>query len=140
MKVPSLRRLFNTDFPAEYKALVDQLAEVLNINLEVLYEALNRKLTIDENFQATVKELDITVGTDGRPTSSTTFKLSSGSAKIQEVRVGQYTNVSNSALFPTSGVSISWNQDGETLSINHITGIAPTSGNATWRIRLIAQA
>ena len=49
MKLPLFRRLFKTDFKQEFQELVDQLSVSINVGIENLYDALNRKLSLRDN-------------------------------------------------------------------------------------------
>jgi len=137
MKLPNFRRIITTDFSSEYQSLVDQLSVTINQGLEVLYSALNKRLTFDDNFQATVKDLDVVVNASGIPKVKTSFKQDSQveTLQVKGLLVVSVRNLTNSAGYPTSGVTISWTQTNDGVSIDHITGLIPDN---TYRLRVIS--
>ena len=50
MKLPSFRRILEQDYKPDDQDLVKTLASSLNYGIEVLYDALNGKLTFRDNI------------------------------------------------------------------------------------------
>lgn len=121
-KIPSYKRLYEQDFPEDQQELVAQLAVTLNSGIEVLYEQLNGKLVLGENLAAFTKELTVTVGPTGLPTSKTFIRKTS-SDRIQGISIIRADNLSNSNVYPTSGVFASFTETTDSIVINHLTGL-----------------
>lgn len=121
-KIPSYKRLYEQDFPEDQQELVAQLAVTLNSGIEVLYEQLNGKLVMGENLAAYAKEILVTVGANGVPTGKTAIKKTT-TDRIQGISVIRADNLTNSSVYPTSGVFITFTETTESIIINHITGL-----------------
>lgn len=134
MKLPLFRRLFRTDFKQEFQELVDQLSVSINVGIENLYDALNRKLSLRDNILCTVKELDITANPDGSPVTTSIIQLDI-SGRIDGVIVISAVNITDSGVYPTSGVFVSWTQTQNGVLINNITGLPP---GQKFRVKLVA--
>lgn len=124
MKLPSFRRLFSSDFPAQFKQLIDTLSVSLNNGIEVLYEALNNQITLRDNISCTVKDITLAVNANGVPTQNSSIKLNTTN-KVEGCVVISAINQTNSATYPSSGVFISFTQNSNTLIINNIAGLQP---------------
>ena len=121
MLIPTLKRLFTTDFPAKYQELVEQLSYIVNTNEDVLFQALNNNLTLKDNLYSQVVTLTVTVDSTGKPISTTSFTSSLqtailGTLVLNAVSVG-------STVYPTSGIFCSFTQNGSSVIINNITGL-----------------
>lgn len=132
--LPSFRRIVEQDYPQEDQELVRLLASSLNYGIEVLYSLLNGKLTIKDNLASTIKEIDVKVGTNGVPLTNTVIKKTSND-KIEGLIVVRANNLTNSSVYPSSGVTISYTETTDTIIINHITGL---QANNIYRINVIA--
>lgn len=133
MKLPNLRRLWSPDFPADYQDLVDKLAGVLNINQQVLFDVLNKKVSIRDNIDCAVKDFTVQVGSDGIPISSTILPLEDKTRGLVGLEVIRATNLTNSAVYPTGGVFVTWQQVQTGVQILHVTGL-PTGNQFSLRI------
>jgi hypothetical protein len=132
--MPSFKRLFKSDYEADDQGLVDRLAGSLNIGIELLYDALNNRLTVKDNFAATVKDVSVTVNASGIPINTTAVALDVAGS-IMGVQVIRADNLSNATTYPSGGVFISFTQSNNSLIINHVTGL---QANNTYRLKLIA--
>ena len=133
MKLPSFRQLYSADYPSKYKDLIDILSISLNNGITVLYQALNNGLTLRDNLNATVKDVTVTVDTNGIPTTSTAFTLR-GTSQLDGVMVLSAVNQTNSTTYPTSGVFINGNQNANVFTITHITGL---QANQQYVVRVV---
>lgn len=122
MKLPNFRRLFKNDFKEEFQGLVDQLSVSINVGMESLYEALNKKLTFKDNFSCTVKDITVKVDSTGKPKSPITLPLDFY-GKIDGVIVLYALNNTSSARYVSGGVHVSWTQTETGLSISNIAGL-----------------
>jgi hypothetical protein len=134
MKLPLFRRLFKTDFKQEFQELVDQLSVSINVGIENLYDALNRKLSLRDNILCTVKELEITVSPTGIPITTSIIQLDI-SGRVDGVIVISAVNITDSSVYPSSGVFVSWTQNQNGILINHITGLP---ANQKFRVKMVA--
>lgn len=121
-KLPSYRRINIQDYPKENQELVDQLSVSINYGLEALYEALNGKLTFAENFGSPARDIDVTVDSTGKPTAKTVIKKTD-SNRIAGLLVIRVQNLTNTTVYPVSGVTISYTETTESITVDNITGI-----------------
>jgi len=126
MKLSNFKRIITNDFDQEDQKLVERLGGNLNDGIDALYFALNNKLTFEDNFLATVKDVDITVDATGTPIIRTSVLLLNN-LPVKGTFVISATNKSNAALYPTSAPFISFSQNGNALFIDNITGLVPNN-------------
>lgn len=134
MKLPNFRRLIKTDFPQNEQNLVEKIASSLNYGLEVVYEALNNKISLQDNILCTVKDLQITVNASGIPIVQTSFRPTFPGTVIG-LQVIKADNLTNTNTYPSSGISVSFVQTDTGILINHITGL---QANNTYQLRIVA--
>jgi hypothetical protein len=123
MRIPSIKRLYSKDFAQEDQSLVDKMSGVLNTGIESLYQVLNRRVSLSDNIDCVVKDVSVTVGADGVPTSTTTFTIDDKTRNIQGVQIIKSENLDNSSTYPTGGVFMSWIQVNNGIQILHVTGL-----------------
>ena len=132
MKIPSFKRLNKNDYPEEFQDLVDQLSFVINDGFSALYDALDGKLSTDNSLEI-IKDAQFQVSEDGIPQSRINCSLAG--SKIHKVigcSVIHIVNINNPILYPDAGVTVSWTQEGDSVVINHLTGL---EANSPWLIR-----
>lgn len=135
MKLPSFKRLIKTDFKSEDQELVSGLASIWNYGIEVLYLALNNRLTLSENLSAIVKDYNVQVDANGAP--SVTFIIPS-STEINDVRIAKIDNLTSPSNKPTTAVMVvDWEPVKNGIMINKIVGL---TANQLYKLRIIAQA
>lgn len=135
MRTPNFRRLFTTDFAEEQKELVDKLAFVLNGGIQVLYDALNKKISQTDNIDCHVTDVEVTVDVLGIPTSSTIFTLADKTRNIQGMVVQRAENLTNTSVYPSSGIFITYQQVQTGVQIQHVTGLP---ANNRFKLRIVA--
>ena len=135
MKLSSYKRILTSDFKPEERQLVDKLAGGINDMFDQLVQALNKRLTLTDNFQATVRDVDIVVGVDGVPTSATSFGLDVSGIPVTGIQVIRAENLTNSAIYPLGQPFVSFIQLNNTVRILHVSGLQP---NNRYRLRVIA--
>lgn len=133
MKLGNFKRIISNDYKPDDQQLVEQLGRQLNDGIDQLYFAVGGKLTFEDNFLATVKEVELTVGATGIPTNRTSITLSNTEI-VKGCLVISASNKSNAAIFPTSSPFISFTQNGGSLFIDNITGL---QANNRYLIRII---
>jgi hypothetical protein len=130
-----LKRLIKEDFEQKDRELVDKIASILNPALEQITIILNRGLKV-EDLNAQVKDLEITVDSDGFPTSDASFK-STLKGKCTQIMVGRVQAINRVDVYPTGGHSVTFSDNGGQVVVNHITGLPP---NIRFTVRLTAYA
>lgn len=134
MKLPNFRRLFKTDFAKEFQELIDQLSVSINIGIETLYEALNKRLTFRDNFSCTVRDLTVTVDASGKPKNNLVFQMDV-SGRVDGLIVLYALNNTNATRYVDSGIHISWVQTQNGININNIKGLYPDD---EYTLRIVA--
>lgn len=134
MILQGFRRLFKQDYPQESQKLVDQLSNSLNIGIETLYTCLNKNASLKDNIKCTVKDVPVIVNASGNPTTATSFSLDI-SGQIIGTQVIYAINTSNSAIYPTGGIFLSFAQNTNGILITNITGLP---ANQPFTIRIVA--
>lgn len=122
MKLPNFRRILKTDYAEEYRQLIEGLSFSINNGVEVLYQALNKSISLKDNIACTVKEIDVIVNSDGSPKSKLSFALET-SNRILGVTVLNVINTKNPSILPTSGVFVYFVQENKNLIISNIKGL-----------------
>ena len=135
MKLPNFKRLYDQDYQQEFKGLVGQLAVSINSGFEVLYEALNKKVSLRDNIACTVRDVNVVVDATGNPKNRTTFSLDSNSVVVDGCQVIRATNNTNSNTYPSNAVFISFTQTNSGVEINNVTGLQQ---NQQYTLRIVA--
>jgi len=132
--IPGFRRLYKTDFQKEYQDFADALASTVNINFEILYEALKKKITLADNLASTVKDVDVIVDSNGKPTTTITVTPDT-QLPIIGCSVINATNLDNSSIYPTAQPFVTWtlNSQGK-FQLNNISGL---QANQKYRLKLV---
>lgn len=135
MKLASYRRIITQDYTEEDQELIEQLGSTVNDSFNSVYSALNKRLNLTDNIAATVKELVVTLDSNGIPQQLTRFSLDVPNASVVQVTCGRARNITNPSIYPTAAPFISFTQSGNSIIINHITGLA---AGQQWRIIVTA--
>jgi hypothetical protein len=121
-KLPSFRRLQKTDFADEFKDLIDRIGQNLNVGIETLYNTLNKNVSLRDNIQCTVKDIDVELATDNSLKTAVQFSLDTTGSVIG-LSIINVQNLKDSNVLPTAGVFASFVQSGNSLKITNIRGI-----------------
>jgi hypothetical protein len=135
MKLASYRRIITKDFATEDQELIEQLGSTINDSFNSVYSILNKRVNLTDNIAATVKEIIVIVDSDGIPTSLVRFTVDVPNVPVVQVICGRARNITNPTTYPTAAPFISFTQNGNTVIINHITGLA---ANQQWRLIVTA--
>lgn len=119
MKLSTFRRIFEQDYPEDYKSLMSQLGIPLNSSFEEIYNALNKKLTFAENINSTIKEFTIAVDSSGVPRNNTQFKLEDTQTSVEGLSVIKVTG----DVLPTAGVFVDFVKNNNYIVIRNIKGL-----------------
>jgi len=55
MKLPNFKRIFKSDYKTEFHSLIEPLSFSINNGIEVLYQTLNKAVSLKDNVACTVK-------------------------------------------------------------------------------------
>lgn len=132
--LPNFRRIFKSDYDEDDQALVEKLSVTINNGFEMLYNALNRKLTIGDNFAATVKDIEMEVDARGVPTRTAAFNITFD-GRVGQIVVGRIDNLTNAQALLTGAPFVLFRQNDKLVEILQVTGL---SANQTYRVRLTA--
>lgn len=121
-KLPSYRRIFHDDYPPETQEIIKKLSVSLNIGIEAIYDALNGKLTLQDNFDSTKKDVELTVDANGIPTTETAIRVNK-TETITGLMVVKYENLTNPSSYPTGGITICFTQNGNIITFDHVSGL-----------------
>lgn len=122
MKLPNFRRLIKSDYKEEYQGLIETLSFSLNNGIEVLYQTLNKAVSLRDNVACTIKDIDVEVTTTGAPVGNLKFSLDNTN-RILGVLVLNAINTKNPTVLPLAGVFVSFTQENKTIIINSIKGL-----------------
>lgn len=132
-KFTNIKRIVTEDFPQEDQETISKLGYVINNAFEQLVQAFNKNLTIQDNLNQNIINIDINVTSAGTPTIGTQIRFSTNGLKgMQVINV---SNLSNPALYPTSQPFVSYEiLTNNLFVIKNITGLQP---NNTYRLSLL---
>jgi len=118
-QVPSKRRLVTEDFKSQI-GWIEKLIQPINEYMESTTAALNKALTIKDNFAGDIQVVEL----DGVWPVKVSWKI----ARPAAVLVGNTVKSDSSSLVLTGAVQVQWsfNQSGQ-LQIDSVVGITPTS-------------
>ena len=134
-KIPNYRRIFKTDYAEDYQELVDKLAVSINYGFDVVYDALNKKLTFDDNIACTIAEFTVSVDIDGKPLKSNTqFKLGENQTSIQGlIVIDCYEEKTDNP--PPSAPFVTFVKNEKNVLIKNIKGL---TANTSYVIKVLA--
>lgn len=131
--LPTYKRLNNQDYPEDDKDLVDRLGASLNDAIQSVFDALNKKLTFDDNFLGSIKDVNVTVDANGTPTVQTFLNTGVG-ASAKGIIVVRADNLTNSNGYPLGAPFVSWAVTNNGIQILNVRGLIP--GNQ-YRLRIL---
>ena len=132
-KLSSYKRIRTSDFSQDEQPLVEKLADPINSAFDQLFYCLNGRVDFSNLF-ATVRDVDVVVDANGRPTSQTTFRLDRAGV-ITGTQVILAVNQTNSNTYPTGAPFVSFTQLDTSVLINHVAGLQP---NQRYTLRIVA--
>jgi len=136
MKIPTFKRLDKANFAQQYSQLIDTLATSLNIGIENLYNIINNQLSLGDNLLCDVKDVQVTVDSNGKPISTTTFNLTNvTSSSLKGLQVIKADNITSSTTYPSGGIFLSYTIATSGVQLTHVTGL---QANNTYQLRIIA--
>jgi hypothetical protein len=134
MKLPSYKRIYDTDYKEEFRPLVSTLAVSINNAFDTLYNALNGNLTLKDNIASTIASFSVTVDSTGRPLQPTQFKLATTQTTVEGLIVINAYGANNSAITPSSAVFVSFTKNENFIIVNKIAGL---TANIPYTIKVV---
>lgn len=134
MKIPSFKRLVYTDFPQQYQQLVEQLSYTVNNSIESITQALTNNISLRDNLLTSVKDVTLQVDANGIPLSTASFAIGNTNT-IDGLQVIRAINNTNSTVFPSAGIFVSYAQSGSKITILNVTGLP---ANNLFSLRIVA--
>lgn len=135
MKLTNVKRINTEDFEEDDRDLVGKMGYLINNVFEQLVQGLNKNLTVKENMNEDIFNVDVYVDASGTPIIPALFKYIL-KGNCLGVSVINAVNLDNPAEYPTSAPFISFNQTSGTLvTITNIKGLqAATRYRLTLRV------
>lgn len=131
--LPTFKRLNTNDYKPEEQDLVEQLGLTINDGMQSVYDALNRKLTFEENFLGAIKDVQVSVDATGKPRNLTTLITGLSSAP-RGITVIQAENLTNTQVYPTGSPWVSYNVINNGIQIVNVTNLQT---NNIYRLRIL---
>jgi hypothetical protein len=123
MKLPSFKRLFKGDFDEKEQNLVDKMSYTINSGIEVLYEALNKRLNFSDNFNSSQHTLSVTVDSSGKPVQTTVFSSNISGNAVGILVLKATAGTDTAPVYPTSAPFISYTQNNQSFTITNVKGL-----------------
>jgi len=122
MKLPNFKRIVKSDYKEEFHGIIENLSFSINNGIEVVYQALNRAISLRDNVACTVMDVIMEVDANGTPKVRTTFSLNSTN-RILGICVLNAVNTKNPTILPTSGVFVYFTQENKTIFVKGVKGL-----------------
>lgn len=135
MKLPGFKRITSDDFSAEERSLIDRIAFAINPFASDIVDAFNKKITVTDNLNQVFKDVDVTLNASGVPKQTTSFKVEV-TGKLYGISVEKADNLTNPAAYPTAAPFITFSQNGDVITIKHVTGL---QADNKWRLKLLCK-
>src|SRR3990167_6772601 len=96
-----LKRLIREDFSPDDQELIGKIANILNPSLQEIYSAINGNLTVTDNINMQLKELEISVDSAGIPKVPTSYK-SELKGSTRGIHCVKAENLTSTVTYPIS--------------------------------------
>lgn len=132
-KLPSYRRIIKSDYEPETQDVIETLSESINPAFDVIFETLNKRVTLRDNIKSTVKDLRVIVDSQGAPINTLSFSLDV-TGTVDGCIVLNAINRTNTALGVAAAPFISFTQNGSVVIVNNIKGLI---ANNDYQLRIV---
>lgn len=122
MKIPTFKRLFKQDYPAEQQPMIEKLSYSVNTGFDSIISALTRNLTFNDNFNSEIKTFDIITDSAGTPTNTVSFSTIIN-GNVAGIIVLRAINKTNTTSYPNATPFITYTQNNNNLTVSNITGL-----------------
>lgn len=133
MKISLFKRLVYNDFSKDFQALIEQLSYSINTPIENIISALTNNISLRDNILCNVKDLEVTVDSNGIPLSTAALSITN-SNPIDGMTVIRAISPTSTNIMPNGGISISYTQNGSKIVLNKITGLP---ANTLFSLRIV---
>lgn len=123
MIVRSAGRFNREDFPEEQQEMMEQIGEYLNTFNEDMYECVNKNITITDNLNQEIKQVDIKTDENGTFTQTI---IKPSVYTVQGVLVIKILLLEGTQVSSAPFVLWTMNTDGN-IVIDSVTGLNPSS-------------
>lgn len=120
-KLSNFKLLKKDDFDQDQHDFIDKVAYVINPFLEQISNAFNKNITID-NLSREISSIDVENATGGTLKIPVDLKTRL-TGRIVGIHVIKSDNLTNTAVYPTNTVGVSWTLNGTIINIKNVTGI-----------------
>lgn len=123
MKLDNVKRIVVEDFSKTNRSDIEKLGFIINNIFEQLQQILTKNVTIADNLNESLIDIDVSVDALGNPMLRTQFKYNlKGPCRGTQVIFA--TNLDNFTTYPVSQPFISFQQlDGGLIQVKNITGL-----------------
>jgi hypothetical protein len=123
-KLSEVKRIRSEDYPGDFKEFAGKLGFLLNPFLDQLVRAFNRNITISDNLNQEIRNIDITVNVNGVPERQVAFQkqVLTRTAGITVIRA--FNRVQPNAA-PVSAPFVTFTDDGQVINITNCKGLEP---------------
>ena len=135
MKLSSVKRVVQEDFKESDRPIAAAVGNCFNNFADEVVNAMNKKLSVDDNLAMEYKEIIVTIGANGS-IGITQFQ-SNLSNKVRGVTVERAENLTNSSVYPNGAPFVTFVQNNSLIVIKHITGLVP---NNKYRLTLLSKS
>lgn len=135
--LPTFKTLQASDFPPQYADLINQLALLVNNNLQAIFTAFGNGISLSDNIACQVSTVPITVDSNGNTTNSANFSIKTSGMRISGLTVINVANTTNSSILPTGAPFCSYTPGTQSITINNVTGLQT---GYQWSLTVIAWA
>lgn len=132
-KLPSYRRIIKSEYPDNLQESIEKLAFSVNPAFEVIFDILNRKLTLRDNIKCSVKEFIVSVDANGVPSIRIVLPLDFN-GQVDGCIVLNAINIKNPAKGVNAAPFVSFSQNNNTIIVNNIKGLF---NNEDYKIKLL---
>lgn len=122
MKLRSFKYIKKEDVKQEFRPIVDNISPSINDLGQDVTQLANNNVNITDNLRQELKSVTLTVNSSGVPTARTLFQSKFNNTKVQGILVIRVENLTNNT-YPSSGVLISFSQNNNFITIDHVTGL-----------------
>lgn len=123
MQIP--QKLRTEDFSSDEQDLIGKIANVLNQPLEEIYNILNGNIDFT-NLSRQLSTVDVVMNSVGKIDNPPQVKITLKS-RVNGINVISAVNLLNPGAYPTSTPFVSYNINGNILTILNITGLQASS-------------
>lgn len=135
MRIPNQKRLDKQNFDDQYGELIDTLAFTVNNDGEVVFNVLNRNVSLKDNVFCTVREVQVILDANGIPKNTASFQLDITNMRVLGCVVLKAVNAKISTTYPSGSPFLNYTQTTNIVTINHVTGL---QADTPWNLTIVA--